>query len=679
MISSLANFLMLVLYHGNYSARVSWTLLMYTMGAVAVARIAIEQNRSHSLMYLGGLGLAAFVVMAGLIERSPIFCAGILALIAYLSDRITHDCTLIDDDVDASGQGLIDFGTAAIKNEINRKTDEETETDPETSTSSDADAIAETDVGSSAKSKSRKRERATHQPGRTVMYLALAALPLFGIGQFLMRSDQQTWSKAQWYLALYLFASLSLLVTTSFLGLRRYLRQRKVDMPGDVTVAWLAGGLVMIAGILGLAYLAPMPGNLLASLEMPAFLTSPSDRQSSKYGWGNEAASKSNPDSKTTQNDKNPDDKEIHSTAPKEGSPPGDSGDGKGEKGPAGKKKGGKKSGSEKSKDGKGPKQDSKSKQQSNGDQGKQQQDKGQQKQSGGSKEEQKQDGKKQDGKKQERKKQGDKQNQQQSKSDPKAGDQKADQSAKKQKPDSKSQNNDKQKPDQEKPENSKPENDYSKSDQSKQNEKSDTKQANKNDSSEKNRNSKKEGAKQQDSQSSQSSPPKSSSGSNLIGKMFSLLGGLIKLLIMVALLIVVVVFVMRYRGALSDWWNRLWNREREVEEELALAQTQTSEPDKPPRPFSSFRNPIGREKDPRKVVVITFQAFEAWMREHGWQRGKDETPNEFLRRVGREIPSAAPDANQIVEAYNRIVFGRGKATKRDMKAAQQIWQAMVA
>ena len=167
---------------------------MYTMGAVAVARIAIEEDRNRSLMFLGGLTLAGFVVMAGLIERNPIFCAGILALIAYLSDRITHDCTLIDDDVDASGQGLIDFGAAAIKSEINRKTDAETETP----TSSDADAIAEISVDNSAKSKSQKRERTMHQPGRTVMYLALAALPLFGIGQFLMRSDQQTWSKAQW-------------------------------------------------------------------------------------------------------------------------------------------------------------------------------------------------------------------------------------------------------------------------------------------------------------------------------------------------------------------------------------------------------------------------------------------------------------------------------------------------
>ncbi len=79
------------------------------------------------------------------------------------------------------------------------------------------------------------------------MYLALAALPLFGLGQFFLRNDADTWNHAQRLLAFYLFSSLSLLVTTSFLGLRRYLRQRRVDMPVDVSIAWLFGGLAMIA------------------------------------------------------------------------------------------------------------------------------------------------------------------------------------------------------------------------------------------------------------------------------------------------------------------------------------------------------------------------------------------------------------------------------------------------
>ncbi len=154
------------------------------------------------------------------------------------------------------------------------------------------------------------------------MYLALAALPLFGLGQFLMRGDPQTWGGAQKYLALYLFSSLSLLVTTSFLGLRRYLRQRQVEMPGDVTIAWLVGGLVIIASILGIAYLAPVPGRMLSSLELPAFLDSPQSLEASKYGWGDEAAEKTSPGAATTPNEDDQEGKDIESVRPQEGRRP---------------------------------------------------------------------------------------------------------------------------------------------------------------------------------------------------------------------------------------------------------------------------------------------------------------------------------------------------------------------
>ena len=117
MISSLANFLMLVLYHGGHPQRVAWTLMMFTLGTVGIARVAIEKDRAYSLGYAGILGFVAFLAMLRFVD-SPIFSAFILVVIAYLSDRIVHDCTLIDDSVDASGQGLIDSGRLFVKKQI---------------------------------------------------------------------------------------------------------------------------------------------------------------------------------------------------------------------------------------------------------------------------------------------------------------------------------------------------------------------------------------------------------------------------------------------------------------------------------------------------------------------------------------------------------------------------------
>ena len=75
------------------------------------------------------------------------------------------------------------------------------------------------------------------------------------------------------------------MVTTSFLGLRRYLRQRRVEMPRDVSIAWLAGGLAMVAAVLMIAYVVPLPGTALVSFEPLAFLDSPGNTSASRLGW----------------------------------------------------------------------------------------------------------------------------------------------------------------------------------------------------------------------------------------------------------------------------------------------------------------------------------------------------------------------------------------------------------
>jgi hypothetical protein len=117
MISSLANFLTIMFYHGAFPARISWIVMMYTFGAVAVARVAIEQDRSYSLGYALVLGIVAFIAMMRFLD-SPIFIILILFIIGYLSDAIVRDCTLIDETQDSSDQGLIDSGKRYLNEQL---------------------------------------------------------------------------------------------------------------------------------------------------------------------------------------------------------------------------------------------------------------------------------------------------------------------------------------------------------------------------------------------------------------------------------------------------------------------------------------------------------------------------------------------------------------------------------
>ncbi|TWU36198.1 DUF4129 domain-containing protein [Novipirellula artificiosorum] len=573
MLSSLGNFLMLVLYRGNFAVRGSWTLLMFTMGTVAVARVAIENDRKYALGYQVALGLASLVAMLRFFG-SPIFSTFMLALIGYLADRIVYDCTLIDESLDASGQGLIDTGRHFVRSQLEASQQRSVEGEP---------------APSDPAPKSVRR-RKTHQPGRTVMYLALGALPLFGLGQFFISSNPDSSSRAMWLLAIYLFSSFSLLVTTSFLGLRRYLRQRHTEMPADVSVGWMVGGLGLIALILIVSYLAPKPGQTLASFKPPGFLKSAEDLTPSQFGWGDEATKKKSPGAATTGNDKNAGEKEVQELSSQQGAPPGDSGDGKAEQGPAGKQKGGKQpaEGSSSSADGK-------KQQGEQGDQG-----------------------------------------------DP-------------------SDRKDAESPNAEPPQGDSTVTETQPRDASEQT--AQQQETAKNENGEGNR-------------SAADNEKPSSSVLKPIANVISMIGSILRWLIMVVLMGVIGVFLWIHREAILDWWNRLWNRNRD-QDSVESAQPLELEALDSQRPFSSFRNPVGKEKDPRQVVIVTFQAFEAWAREQGASRRKDETPTEFLKRMATTLPDVSSAANQVVDAYNRVVYGDGAATSSDVSAAAVVWHNM--
>lgn len=649
MLFSLASFLCIVLYSGGYSGALVWTMLMYSMGATAVARITIENDRQYSSLYAIALGLATVYVLVAYVG-DPIFSIGIVWIVGYLADKIVHDCTIVDDSIDSSGQGLVDSGLSFLKL---RRQQHQTAASLSKPKSDDTDA--------SAKSKrTKKNPAAGHQPGRTVLWLALGALPLFGLGQFFLGGDSKSWNLARILLTLYLFSALSLLVVTSFLNLRRYLRQRQTEMPLDATIAWLAGGIVIIGLILMIAYVAPLPGKAIASLKAPEFLTNRSPLSASEYGWGDEGAEIS---------DEN--DAQSSETGP-DGSPSGETQSGakaggqKGnrEDGPAGSDPGGKKQG-------KG--QDPGSDQPAGGEKNnsKSQSTSGDSKSSGN----------------QQQTKTEQNSQQSQSQSQQNQSSQSANESSSDSSPGSES-----------KSDASKSEATISAGDDSKSGEQ-DSSNA-ESDSANETQSSKNESAEQSKQESDQSKqnneqsrPPSENQNQNSnqqkeplsartkpppdrsppLSGVFSTIAGMLKWLIFLGLFAFIAIFIFRNLDAIMAWWDSLF-AEEDRETTAQQPSPKKLQPETPPRPFSSFRNPVG-DPDPRKVVVVTFQALEAWCREQGVERSPDETPSEFVRRVAVQFPTLGQSAIQVVDAYNRIVYGRAAAAKNDVEAASSVWQ----
>lgn len=241
LVGSLCFFLIEVFYRGGAVGSVRWVMFWFVLAVVLVARIGIEKSSGHAFVY--GLGLAVATWLY-LVRIHPAFIVGaiLLALVWWCSHKLTWDCTLIDEDEDASGGGLMQSaGDLKQLPRFRNKTEEK--------------------AAPAGKEKKAKTQAAPHPPGLWVVWFSVAAIPLFGIGQMLLPGGDQAARHAGFvWLFVYVSAALGLLLTTSFLGLRRYLRQRYLVMPGFIAFGWIRFGVMLAALVLIGALLLPRPG-----------------------------------------------------------------------------------------------------------------------------------------------------------------------------------------------------------------------------------------------------------------------------------------------------------------------------------------------------------------------------------------------------------------------------------
>jgi hypothetical protein len=244
LVGSLSFFLIKVFYRGEAVESVRWVLFWFVMAVVLVSRIGIEEGTGRAMIYGIALAWATWVY---LVHVHPAYLVGIvlLGVAWYSAHKLTWDCTLIDDDEDASGSGLLQTAAEGQK-----------------ARPDDAAPIStETKAGSNSKSDRKHRAAVPHPPGLWVVYFSLVALPLFGIGQMLLPAgDAASRQAGLVHLFVYLAAAVGLLLTTSFLGLRRYLRQRYLPMPGIIAFGWLKFGAGIAGVVLFAALLLPRPG-----------------------------------------------------------------------------------------------------------------------------------------------------------------------------------------------------------------------------------------------------------------------------------------------------------------------------------------------------------------------------------------------------------------------------------
>jgi Domain of unknown function (DUF4129) len=270
LVGSLVFFLLEILYAGDYTGRLQWILFFFVFGAVLIARIAMQPDLApRANLYGGILGLLVWVGLLLYVEYpqgSPAASfgwainLGLIILTWWCAYRLTHDCTFIDDRVGASGQGVLQ--AAGLEGGPEQKEEPEP---GEESTEKNEKSLTWLE----RYWQYREKQKNKRTPGVWVIYFSLAALPLFGLGQTLIPVEETARRQYTFRLmAIYVGSGLGLLLTTTFLGLRLYLRRRKLQMPAAMTGAWLTVGGLLIAALLLGGTLLPRPSAEYSILDL---------------------------------------------------------------------------------------------------------------------------------------------------------------------------------------------------------------------------------------------------------------------------------------------------------------------------------------------------------------------------------------------------------------------------
>ncbi len=694
LIASLVYFLLEVFYHGPFDGRLRYILGLFVIGAVLVARISIEEDRERASLFAIPLALAIVVAIVRFVELSFLANCGLIALIWWCADKLTWDCTLIDETAPDSGEGLmqaVGLDAPASRQALLAPPRPE----PESATARDTRPTDLRERAAGWWARFREHRRRPHAPGLWVVYFSLAALPLFGIGQlFIPASNVASRQFAFELLFVYVASGLALLLATSFLGLRRYLRQRRLEMPLLMVNVWLLMGCALIAGVMIFTLLLPRPNAEYAISQMPFRISSP-ERKSSPYGLGRDGVKEDQPWARTNK---------IDEKGSRQSNQPGDKGqtpsDQQGNQGAgqSGQKQGQQPGQSQAQPGTQNQAQAGKPDSARRGspdpaETADRQVSPGQRRPSGeavarsGDRPQREGDRPQREG---DRPQRGESQPQR-GETPPQGGDKQPQRGDKQpQRGETQPQRGDKQPQREESRREQSPENAGSKSAAKTESEQNgDAKSA-----QSKQEPSEKQG--EQEKPSATREPGSPSGGSRSWPQMpqfsVSAVGGwfaaLAKVLFYVALMVLVAYGLWRYWPTvvaairdffqgLAEFWRSLFGGGRQRPEEAAAPAT----PVEPaPARFADFVDPFlsGRVNryTPAQLVSYTFHALEAWAREHGCPRRPEETPHEFAQNVGLRSAPLAAGARRLAELYCQLAYASGRLPASSVEQLRQLWQS---
>jgi hypothetical protein len=133
----------------------------------------------------------------------------------------------------------------------------------------------------------------------------------------------------------------------------------------------------------------------------------------------------------------------------------------------------------------------------------------------------------------------------------------------------------------------------------------------------------------------------------------------------------------------LGQWWQEFWGRlfgSRRGARTIAAADE--TGPHSAPLPrFVDFADPfaagIAARYPPEELVRYSFEALEAWGRDHGCPREPDQTPHEFTRQLAANVSPLAEEAQRLADLYCRVAYADGGLSATSVQRLSHLWQIM--
>jgi hypothetical protein len=96
---------------------------------------------------------------------------------------------------------------------------------------------------------------------------------------------------------------------------------------------------------------------------------------------------------------------------------------------------------------------------------------------------------------------------------------------------------------------------------------------------------------------------------------------------------------------------------------------------------FKTFKNPFfsggAQTWPPEKLITYSYEALQSWVLENEAVHGSPQTPREFCRQLGEEIPEAADALDHLAFLYGHVAYGRSVPGGYNPEQLRLIWDYM--